>query len=221
MVGKKKTTVLNIGAAKVITFDETRDSLGLDSKSYRQFMKTSVKIQQQKPSKSEQLFFTKAYVEVSKDFEKEKELLKMDLELENLLNTTKIINEYTNSHLKGRERLNKMKEQIQLLGGKKEKNEKRSLPMFVGMKKQAQKRVDKKIAEAKNLGMATDLNKKFIIDQEKILIPKKVYVKKKVELVKTKNFKNGIMKVSQHKIDKIENGGKAKKKSKFGNRKKT
>ncbi|KAI8900774.1 hypothetical protein BC833DRAFT_580480 [Globomyces pollinis-pini] len=111
-----------------------------------------------------------------------------------LLKTTKLVEQYTSSELTGKDRLNHMKKKIVELGGKPLKPEKISLPIFIGMKKAAQDRVDKK--------------------NEKALRPKSR--KKKIDngiIGSVGKIKNGMMKVSKKIIDAVESGGKRKKKS--------
>ncbi|KAJ2994556.1 hypothetical protein HDV02_001485 [Globomyces sp. JEL0801] len=196
--------VLEVPKVEVIEFTDTKlkNSNFDNKKEFRSFMSSNVN-----KLNSISTLTKKEVIQEDEDDKNDKDLM-------DLLKTTKLVEQYTSSELTGKDRLNHMKKKIVELGGKPLKPEKISLPIFIGMKKAAQDRVDKKVQNAKNNGIYTNQYKLELLQNEKALRPKSR--KKKIDngiIGSVGKIKNGMMKVSKKIIDAVESGGKRKKKS--------
>jgi hypothetical protein len=139
---------------------------------------------------------------------------KHDIEIMNMMQASQLVKQYTASELTGRDRLRYMKSQIRELSGF-EPKVKTSLPMHLGLKKKAHERVEKKVRDAKNIGIYTPILEKEFIRNEKTLKSSLNQKKEKLDVgivgsVGKYSSKLGVMTVSKSMIQQIEKQGKKK-----------
>ncbi|KAJ3273782.1 hypothetical protein HDV01_003909 [Terramyces sp. JEL0728] len=164
---------------------------------YRQFMNSKVKKLSAPVSRNEKV--------------QEDEDQKNDIELANLIKTSNLIQQYTESELFGKDRLNLLRKKADLLAPTKQKQ---SLPMYLGLKRAAESRVDSKVREMRDLGTYT---KKAVVELRKNEVTLKAKKKEKIDkgiIGSVGRINKGIMTVSKSVIDGV--GGVKKKVSMRG-----
>jgi Domain of unknown function (DUF4602) len=137
-----------------------------------------------------------------------------------LIQSTKLIEQYTASELTGRDRIKYQEAQLETLGVKLQKRPKTSLKIHEGMVKMAKKRVEAKVTEARNVGIYTKSIEAQFVKGEQALRTTKAKNKKIDKGINgtVGKIKGGIMTVPKSIIAGVENKGGAKKnKSKGGN----
>ncbi|KAJ3258380.1 hypothetical protein HK103_003668 [Boothiomyces macroporosus] len=146
-----------------------------------------------------------------KEKEQEDEDAKNDIELANLIKTSNLIQQYTESELFGKDRLALLRKKADQLAPTKQKQ---SLPMYLGLKKAAENRVNSKIREMKDLGTYT---KKAVVELRKSEVTLKAKKKEKIDkgiVGSVGRINKGVMTVSKSVIDSV--GGVKKKVSMRG-----
>jgi hypothetical protein len=136
-----------------------------------------------------------------------------DREILDMMQASNLVKQYTASELTGRDRLRYMKAQIEELSGRQQKV-KTSLPIHLGLKKKAHERVEKKIQNAKNIGVYTATLEKEFIKGEKTLKSTLHQKKEKLDAgivgsVGRFSSKKGVMTVSKSVISQVENQNRA------------
>jgi hypothetical protein len=141
-----------------------------------------------------------------------------------MMQANQLVTQYTKSELTGKDKKRYLTLQIQELSGITPKI-KTSLPMHLGLKKKAHERVEKKIRDAKNIGIYTSTLGNEFIRNEKTLKSSLDVKKEKLDVgivgsIGKYSSKKGVMTVSKKMIHQIENQGKSGKpgKSKFKKR---
>ena len=186
-------SIPNTNAVKVVVFQHKIKKSVNDKSSYSQFM--SPIINKKKPKAVEE----KAPKE---------NLDEQDKELDDILQASKLVEQFNAENLVGKERHRYVREK---LGAK---DPKVSLPIYLGMKKAAEKRVTKKVQDLKNLGLYNPTNERQVIQKERTLRDqdKKKIVKKDHGLVGSLgSYRPGVLSVPKQLIDKVQNGGIGKK----------
>ncbi|KAJ3322711.1 hypothetical protein HDV06_002762 [Boothiomyces sp. JEL0866] len=146
-----------------------------------------------------------------KEKEQEDEDTKNDIELANLIKTSNLIQQYTESELFGKDRLALLRKKADQLAPTKQKQ---SLPMYLGLKKAAEGRVESKIKEMKDFGTFT---KKAAVELRKSEVTLKAKRKQKIDkgiVGSVGRINKGVMTVSKSIIDSV--GGVKKKVSMRG-----
>jgi hypothetical protein len=136
-----------------------------------------------------------------------------DREIMDMMQASNLVKQYTASELTGRDRLRYMKSQIEELSGRQQKV-KTSLPIHLGLKKKAQERVEKKVQQAKNIGVYTTTLEKEYIKGEKTLKSTLNPKKEKLDAgivgsVGKYSSKKGVMTVAKSIISQVENQSRA------------
>lgn len=106
-----------------------------------------------------------ALTEKEKELEEENE--QKDLELKELLATTRLLEEYQKEEMSGKERRKHMMGKLDDLGVKGGPKEKRALPMALGMQNKAKERDAKRLQDAKDLGIYDKSLKHLYVKQTK------------------------------------------------------
>ncbi|CAG8525775.1 485_t:CDS:2 [Paraglomus occultum] len=89
----------------------------------------------------------------AKELEEEELDRQNDLELEELLKTTKLLEEYTAEEIGGKDRRKYIEKRMTDLGAKPKKGVKTPIPITIGMNLKRKDREKKELEEAKNLGL--------------------------------------------------------------------
>ncbi|KAI9313905.1 hypothetical protein BX666DRAFT_1974626 [Dichotomocladium elegans] len=195
---------------KVVVFDGSvldKKPLLDSAKSKKAFMSSNV-------FKTEQLE-EEQKPKTDKEKVEEEENQRHDIELNQLLATSKLLEEYQLEEMSGKERRKHMMDKLETLGAKKQGNAKMPLAMHMGMKAKEREREAKRLQEAKDLGL-----------YDKSL--KHLYASK-VEKKKPRNrdsgitngvgyMKGGTLHIGKHELRRIERQG-SKKRSTGANRK--
>ena len=129
------------------------------------------------------------------------DLNKEDKELDDILQASKLVEQFNAESLQGKERHDYLKSKLGF------KEPKVSLPIFKGMKKAAEKRVTKKVQDLKNLGLYNATNKRQVIQKERTLrdIDKKKVEKKDHGLVGSLGtYKPGVLSVPKQLIENVQ-----------------
>lgn len=102
-----------------------------------------------------------------KEREREEENEQKDVELKELLATTRLLEEYQKEEMTGKERRKHMMSKLDELGVRGGPKEKRALPMALGMQNKAKERDAKRLQDAKDLGIYDKSIKHLYVKQTK------------------------------------------------------
>lgn len=169
---------------------------------------------------------TKANARRRKDNEEDEAFDKaedeQDRAVQELMESSKLIESLREAELKGRERIRYQQERLAALAGSANTvSVKAPLQVRLGMARKAALRTDKAIEEAKATGMFHSHAKKELLGRKKDLDAKRLTKQKQVQQKKggrgiygsIGTLKDGIMTLSEHQIESVRRGGSKKKKS--------
>ncbi|KAJ3032832.1 hypothetical protein HK097_005059, partial [Rhizophlyctis rosea] len=149
-----------------------------------------------------------------KEAEQDAEDDQHDRDLMDLLKTTKLVEQYTADELVGRDRRKYNQQKVIELGGKAPKAAKAPLPMRIGFKMGLERIANKKLQEAKDMGMYHSTLKTQIMGST-ALAAKQAEQTKRSKARKDKgidfgfgSFKNGTLHVAKSAIEAVERGPK-------------
>ena len=178
---------------EVIVFDHKPTKSVNDSKRYTQFMSSKVNKRKREPKS----------IPVKQT--REKEMNKQDKELGEILQGTKLAEKLNVDSLQGKERHQYIKSKLGI------KDPKVSFPIYLGMKKAAEKRTAKKVQELKNLGLHSAINVRHVVEKERTLRgkDKKKAEKKDHGLVGSLGkYRPGVLSVPRPLIHQVQRGKK-------------
>ncbi|KAL1917156.1 uncharacterized protein VTP21DRAFT_4812 [Calcarisporiella thermophila] len=188
-------------APEVVVFNDPtakKNASGGSKTDYRAFL--SSKISKLKPP-------APAKPKTQKEMEEEQVNKEKDRELQDLLKTTRLLEEYSAEQLSGKD-LRKYKEQkLVELGAKPSKGPKMPIQIALGMREKQRERHSKKLQEAKNLGLYHSSIKHLYSDNDKSSEKSGAPRKNRGMKMAMGKFKDGVLKLSQKDIMSVRNEG--------------